>query len=311
MKIITFLVMLLISVNSFAQNESTSFEEPEAIDGNYIDTGDATMSHDLIDNVGEPFVNYTATGEELGFSAFYVPYDNPGIGLTDGDSVGVTSFAPGSDHPFPDGLHGYKISDVDGNFILEFDEFELTGMDAEIFINYFIADTGFEGDGTENTSGSDRVRIYLKNLTDNTEQDILNSTGKNINDLGLQGTWQEGNVSLSDIGSFYQLIIEVRCNASTETFFFDNIQFVGILGLGNNSQETFSIYPNPASNGYVHITSFFSGVKTVSVYDILGKKVMTASIPSSILNISELKSGVYTLKIIQNEISSTKKLVIK
>jgi len=81
--------------------------------------------------------------------------------------------------------------------------------------------------------------------------------------------------------------------------------------LGNNSQETFSIYPNPASNGYVHISSFFSGVKTVSVYDILGKKVMAASIPSSILNISELKSGVYTLKIIQNEISSTKKLVIK
>jgi hypothetical protein len=38
---------------------------------------------------------------------------------------------------------------------------------------------------------------------------------------------------------------------------------------------------------------------------------MAASIPSSILNISELKSGVYTLKIIQNEISSTKKLVIK
>ena len=244
MKIITFLVMLLISVNSFAQNESTSFEEPEAIGGNYIDTGDATMSHDLIDNAGEPFVNFTTTAEELGFSAFYVPYDNPGIGLTDGDSVGVTSFAPGSDHPFPDGVQGYKISDVDGNFILEFDEFELTGIGADIFISYFIADTGFEGDGTENASGSDRIRIYVKNLTDNT-------------------------------------------------------------------QETFSIYPNPASNGYVNITSFFSGVKTVSVYDILGKKVMNTTISSSILNISELKSGVYILKIIQNEISSTKKLVIK
>ena len=194
MKIITFLVMLLISVISFAQNESTSFEEPEAIGGNYIDTGDATMSHDLIDNVGEPFVNFTATGEELGFSAFYVPYDNPGIGLTDGDSVGVTSIAPGSDHPFPDGVQGYKISDVDGNFILKFDEFELTGIGAEIFINYFIADTGFEGDGTENASGSDRVRIYLKNLTDNTEQDILNSTGKNINDLSQ--TLHTANVML-------------------------------------------------------------------------------------------------------------------
>lgn len=118
-------------------------------------------------------------------------------------------------------------------------------------------------------------------------------------------------MSVNDIGSYYQLVIEVRCNSSTEAFFFDNIQFIEILGLENNTQETFSIYPNPASNGYVNITSFFSGVKTVSVYDILGKKVMNTTISSSILNISELKSGVYILKIIQNEISTTKKLVIK
>jgi hypothetical protein len=311
MKIITFLVMLLISAISFAQYESTSFEEPEAIGGNYTDTGDATMAHDLIDNAGEPFVNFPSTGEELGFTASYAPYDTPGVGLTDGDSVGVTSIAPDGDHPFPDGVQGYKISDVDGNFILEFDKFELTGISAGVFINYFIADTGFEGDGTENASGSDRIRIYVKNLTDNTEQDILNSTGTNINELGLQGAWQEGDVSINDIGSSYQLVIEARCNASTEAFFFDNIQFAGILGLENNSQETFSIYPNPASNGYVNVTSSTSGVKTISVYDVLGKQIINTTISSYTLNVSELTSGVYILKIIQNGILSTKKLVIK
>lgn len=114
MKKITFLVMLLISVISFAQYESTSFLEPEAIGGDYTDSGDAIMAHDLIDNTGEPFVKFPSTGEEPEFTAAYAPYDTPGVGLTDGDSVKVTSFAQ-------DGVQGYKINDVDGNFILEFD----------------------------------------------------------------------------------------------------------------------------------------------------------------------------------------------
>ena len=206
---------------------------------------------------------------------------------------------------------GYEISDVDGNFILEFDEFELTGIGAGVFINYFIADTGFEGDGTENVSGSDRIRIYVKNLTDNTEQDILNSTGTDINDIGLLGAWQEGEVSINDMDSTYQLVIEVRCNSANEAFFFDNVRFAGILGIEKNAYETFSVYPNPSSNGFVNVTSTTSGVKYISVFDVLGKQVINTSISSDRLNVSELTVGVYIMKITQNGISSTKKLVIK
>ena len=109
----------------------------------------------------------------------------------------------------------------------------------------------------------------------------------------------------------FQLVIEVRCNASTEAFFFDNIQFDGSLGLGNNSQKTFFIYPNPVSNGYVNVTSTANGAKTVSVYDVLGKQIINTAISSDKLNVSELTSGVYIMKISQNGILSTKKLVIK
>tara|TARA_R110000787_G_scaffold137132_1_gene249852 strand:+ start:7335 stop:8273 length:939 start_codon:yes stop_codon:yes gene_type:complete len=312
MKKITFLAAILISAASFAQVASTSFEEPEAIGGKYTDLDDPTTSHPLADNVAEPIVNFTSTGGEMGFSASYVPYDEPGEGLMDGDFVGVTTFTPTGSDPFPDGEQGYQISDVDGNYILEFDEIVSTSTGPSFSLNYYIADEGFEGDGTENSSGSDRIRIYVKDLTNDTEHDILNSTGTNINDLGLQGAWQTGaTTDLSGDGSTFQLVIEVRCNASAEAFFFDNVQFEGSLGLGNNAQEIFSIYPNPASNGYVNITSTTSGVKTVLVYDVLGKQVINTVISADRLNVSALTSGVYIMKITQNGISSTKKLVIR
>lgn len=313
MKKSIYLAMLLFSAISIAQ-EFTSFEEPEAIGGDYIDTGDATVAHDLIDNAGEPFVNFTSTGSELGFTASYAPYDTPGVGLTDGDSVGVTTSTPPGDNPYPDGDQGYKISDVDGNYILEFDIISSTSTGPGYFIDYFISETGYEGDGTVNESGSDRLRIYIRHLEENDEYDIINTTGSDINDLGIEGQWISGYVGLPPFingPESFQLVIEVRCNAGPEAFFFDNIHFDGILGLGNNTEEIFSVYPNPASNGYVNVTSSTIGDKNISVYDILGKKVIDTIITNERLNVSELTSGVYILKINQDENSITKKLIIK
>ncbi len=308
MKRITLLATLLVGVACFAQDEFTSFEEPEAVGGQYTDTGDPAVAHDLIDNAGEPFVNYTSTGGELGFSASYVPYDTPGVGLTDGDFVGVTTFAPTGDDPYPDGDQGYQISDVDGNFILEFDEVEFLEWPGHVYLSYFIADEGFEGDGTENESGSDRIRIYVKDLTNDDEIDILNSTGSDINDLGLQGIWQEGEMDLNS-NTIYQLVIEVRCNSANEAFFFDNIHFEGILGLDENNKELFSLYPNPA-NDYVNISSQDAGNKNVAVYNVLGNQVINTTITER-LDISNLNSGVYIVKISQSGVSSTKKLIVR
>ena len=310
MKKITFLAALLISVVSFAQ-ESTSFEIPDAVGGKYTDTDDPATAHALADNAAEPVVNFTASGGEMGFNAFYSPYDTPDVGLSDGDFVGVTTFAPSGSDPYPDGDQGYQISDVDGNYSLEFDPIVTTSDAPSFSIDYFIADTGYEGDGTVNEAGDDRIRIYVKDLTNNTEHDILNSTGTNINDLGIQGQWINGSTSgLSVNGATFQLIIEIRCNSSNEAFFFDNVAFSGLLGLGDSNQDVFSIYPNPANN-FVNITSQNSGNKNIAVYDILGKQVINTIISTDRLDISSLTSGIYMLNITQNGISSTKKLVVK
>ena len=311
MKKITLLAALFIGVASFAQVAVTSFEEPAVFSVQYLDTGDATTAHDLVNNTDEPIVNYTSTGGEIGFDARYEPYDNPSDGLTDGDFVGVTDFAPTGDDPYTDGVQGYQISDSDGNYILEFDEVNLTGVtDPTFSIDYFISETGYEGDGTVNESSSDRLRIYVKDLTNGTEIDVLDTTGSDINDLAIEGSWITGTAAVLP-NTTIQLVIEARVNASSEAFFFDNVQVGGTLGLSENANSQFSLYPNPASNGFVNIVSKVSGEKQVAVFDVLGKQVINTTITGERLNIAKLNSGVYIVKINQGNASVTKKLVVK
>lgn len=74
---------------------------------------------------------------------------------------------------------------------------------------------------------------------------------------------------------------------------------------------SFKIYPNPTSTGFVNITSTSADVMNVQVFDILGKQVKNETVVNNTLNVSNLKSGLYMLKITQNNASTTRKLVIK
>jgi hypothetical protein len=304
-----FLSILFICTTSHAQLAYTSFEEASVFSIEYTDTGDATVPHDLINNANEPLVDYIFVNQEMGFNARYEPYNNPGDGLTDGDNVGVTDSPPSAAAPFPEGQQGYEISDVDGNFILEFDP--VTATSPTILIDYYISETGYEGDGTTNTSGSDRLRIYIKDLVDNIEYDLLNTTGNDINDLGIEGSWTTISFSIEDSPNInIQLIIEARTNSGSETFFFDNIIFEQFLGDREFEVDYFTLYPNPANEGYVNIHSETNGIREVIVFDVLGKQVVNTSLTSDRLDISKLNIGIYFVEIKQGQARTIKKLVI-
>ncbi|WP_299114604.1 lamin tail domain-containing protein [uncultured Winogradskyella sp.] len=74
---------------------------------------------------------------------------------------------------------------------------------------------------------------------------------------------------------------------------------------------SFSIYPNPSNGREITISSPQSEAISVIGYDILGKQVLSATISNNTLDVSQLKSGIYILKITQNNASTTKKLVIR
>ncbi len=77
--------------------------------------------------------------------------------------------------------------------------------------------------------------------------------------------------------------------------------------------EGLSVYPNPvnSSKGFVFITSKQNFTKRIEIYDILGKRISSTTLTGKQLNISELKNGVYILKITENNVSETRKLIVK
>ncbi|MBU2927842.1 T9SS type A sorting domain-containing protein [Winogradskyella psychrotolerans] len=83
------------------------------------------------------------------------------------------------------------------------------------------------------------------------------------------------------------------------------------LSVNNYNANTFSLYPNPTNTGSVSISSTNSDAISVQVFDILGKQVKNQTLTNNTLNVANLKSGVYIVKITQNNASTTKKLVIK
>ena len=76
-------------------------------------------------------------------------------------------------------------------------------------------------------------------------------------------------------------------------------------------KSTFKLYPNPAVNDIVYITTKYDGKKDVIVYDVFGEVVLTDRISSKTLDISRLISGVYVLQVIENGETMTRKLVVK
>ena len=77
--------------------------------------------------------------------------------------------------------------------------------------------------------------------------------------------------------------------------------------------EDLSIYPNPVSNGktFVFITSKLNTTKHIEFYNVLGKRIFSTQLKGKQLDISKFSKGVYLLKITENSISETRKLIIK
>jgi hypothetical protein len=83
--------------------------------------------------------------------------------------------------------------------------------------------------------------------------------------------------------------------------------------LNNNSIDGFAAYPNPVTNNKLTITSNSSDKKQVTIFNVLGKKVLTSSFlgTKSNVDVSTISSGLYILKVTEGSRISTSKLVIK
>lgn len=83
----------------------------------------------------------------------------------------------------------------------------------------------------------------------------------------------------------------------------------GVLSTNQNTKMGLIVYPNPVNNGLLNIQTTNNSVKDVVVYDLLGKQVLTTS-TSNTVNVSSLNSGIYTMKITEEDNTGIMKIVI-
>ncbi|SFN41898.1 Por secretion system C-terminal sorting domain-containing protein [Bizionia echini] len=97
--------------------------------------------------------------------------------------------------------------------------------------------------------------------------------------------------------------------------FFYSIGFAQLQDKNLSNQEEnmehLSVYPNPVSNGKLYVVTKNNFTKQVEIYNVLGKKIVSETLSGKELNISKIKPGIYIIKITENAISATRKLIVK
>lgn len=112
--------------------------------------------------------------------------------------------------------------------------------------------------------------------------------------------------------SIYEPVYASDNYRNSGTWTIDNVTFsTGSLSVNQNSIAGLNVYPNPARNGKVYITSNSILDKNIIVFDNLGKKVLQTTINTKELNISSLSAGAYTIKISESGAITTRKLIVQ
>lgn len=197
-----------------------TFDQEADAGFNYTDLDDAGADHDLVNNDGDQHVDSEGTAHEdngqLGFDASYVN-SRGDVGLTDGDFVGVGNYS-GDVGAFTSGDQGYELSDTDGQMILTFETIDTSGAgEVNVSLDVFLADTGWEeGDVAQvgiDTDGDGVIDIAL-----------LDTTGQDIDDLGIEGAWMSLSTTLDADVDEATLIVSLDSNSSSEYLYLDTVE---------------------------------------------------------------------------------------
>jgi len=87
-----------------------------------------------------------------------------------------------------------------------------------------------------------------------------------------------------------------------------------ITGIPQIKDNVISIYPNPSSDGLIHISNKQTKSYSVEVLSVDGSLVRTLSVngsESQLINLQDLKKGIYFLKINSNGIGTLHKLILQ
>ncbi|MCA0348711.1 MAG: T9SS type A sorting domain-containing protein [Bacteroidetes bacterium] len=103
----------------------------------------------------------------------------------------------------------------------------------------------------------------------------------------------------------YQFTATYQGSSVTHDFNYGN------LGIDESLASKFSITPNPVQESFSINGSDTIIIESVTIYDIVGKKVIQTNSSSKDINIAALDNGVYIVNVMTLEGSYTAKIIKK
>lgn len=175
------------------------------------------------------------------------------------------------------------------------------------FNNITITGTVVAGVVTPLTAGQVFATSTNYNVFDGTTNGVLRTGFAEANYIGT--VIPTGAFNVTALG--YDNVSSATPPVLTPQFIPRNLADFTTLQTQDNEIAGLRVYPNPVSNGVLHVESHLNMEKTISLFDVLGKEIIKTTTSNNTINIANLNSGIYFVKITEGEKTATKKLVVK
>ena len=180
---------------------------------------------------------------------------------------------------------------------------------------YNLFDVHLEDASEPSQNGDDAIELFKNGTVVETFGDVNcdpNASGTTCPEWEYTDAW----AYKSPLGSVWPAgwtYGAVDCTDGSTTTFDSSCLYPFMTSLSTNDFTALelSVYPNPVTNGYINIVSNKSETIKVTMFDVLGKQINVSSLINNRLDVSTMKSGIYFLRILQDNNSVTKKIIIK
>lgn len=223
--------------------------------------------------------------------------------LTTADWTNYSAYS--SDGGGYDGSNNYAfgyINIADTIFLDEVSNFEEVYVANSVWAYHYM--NGSDGAGTGTYEAGDYLKIIFKGLAADSsytgaEVGFFLADFTNGNDYIID-EWTVVDLSSLTNCLGFEILMESSDSYTPLYYCLDNLTFSSLVITNEIITSNFSVYPNPTSN-FITIDKVFDFAE---IYDITGKRILKSS--NSKIDVSDLDNGIYTIKIIGNNVLSTK-----
>lgn len=153
------------------------------------------------------------------------------------------------------------------------------------------------------------VRLKLENVNGSQflELDVNTTVDNQWEELVWDFSGMTGGIDFTKVIVFFEFIESLPGDGST--YYFDDINVVGSLGLNDNDSLSVTAFPNPVKN--VWNVQAMEEILEITMYNTIGQRVLNASPNSTTYSadLSSLETGMYLVQIVSSAGISTKRIL--